>query len=383
MPVASVFEKADEYKDVCTRAFLSNMRWAFHVLDMSPADAFRKLDTDQSQALSRQEILKGLNWIQKLIAPEDVWKRHLDAMYEWVDKDGSGAIGIEEFKAVMEVAEGEKYEKPNFDHFAEMPAAPERVDPYKPPPPPPPELLRKASRGRFKIKFHPWHHSAFDRIWDTRGTMSDKKLSIWAPTGVGELGGSDVGESVMLGHFVCTEWEAPEAGVYILTVKDMDRSGWGVFRNRSRDSINHFLRTFMPHPVRFRQAWTLRPPREAVDKQNLFIWQPVAPNEQFVALGCIATTTDEEPPLTSVRCVPIEWTEDATEDFAADKSPIWTDAGMGGQPASFWRRKSDHPMELFDVTTGQNASPPAKMRFMNDGHGEVGSGFYSDMPPWE
>jgi len=37
--------------------------------------------------------------------------------------------------------------------------------------------------------------------------------------------------------------------------------------------------------------------------QALFIWRPVPPSDDFVALGMLATKTEDPPPLDALRCV--------------------------------------------------------------------------------
>ena len=39
-----------------------------------------------------------------------------------------------------------------------------------------------------------------------------------------------------------------------------------------------------------------------------FVWRPIPPNKNFVALGMIANTSGDEPKVTECRCVPKGWT---------------------------------------------------------------------------
>jgi Vacuolar protein sorting-associated protein 62 len=64
--------------------------------------------------------------------------------------------------------------------------------------------------------------------------------------------------------------------------------------------------TLFPRPVRYREVWK----QEGGDKP-LYVWRPVPPSSAFVVLGMIATTTEEQPPLDAVRCLPRRWTKPA------------------------------------------------------------------------
>lgn len=64
--------------------------------------------------------------------------------------------------------------------------------------------------------------------------------------------------------------------------------------------------TLFPRPVRFREVWK----QEGGDKP-LYIWRPVPPSSAYVAVGMIGTTSEEQPPLDMVRCLPRRWTKPA------------------------------------------------------------------------
>ena len=58
----------------------------------------------------------------------------------------------------------------------------------------------------------------------------------------------------------------------------------------------------MPLPVRYTLVW-----EKLRGKRALFVWRPIPPSRDFVALGHIVTTSADAPPLSAVRCVPIQW----------------------------------------------------------------------------
>lgn len=100
-----------------------------------------------------------------------------------------------------------------------------------------------------------------------------------------------------------------------------------------------------PHPVRYRQVWSFHYGKD----QSLYIWRPVPPSPDFVALGMIATLTEEPPSLEDVHCVPKRWT------LPARLKPrmLWSNKGTGGKPGSVWTVNS---LNLLVAVQGLN--PP-------------------------
>ena len=68
----------------------------------------------------------------------------------------------------------------------------------------------------------------------------------------------------------------------------------------------------------------------------LFVWEPIAPDQEYVALGMICTTSSDPPKLDMVRCVPRQWVSPTS--FRPVK--IWNDSGTSGRPGSLWRVNS-------------------------------------------
>ena len=80
------------------------------------------------------------------------------------------------------------------------------------------------------------------------------------------------------------------------------------------------------------------------------MWQPVAPDQEYVALGVICTTSSEPPKLEMVRCVPRQWV--SPTNFRPVK--IWNDSGTSGRPGSLWRVNS---MGLMAACVGHDSPP--------------------------
>jgi vacuolar protein sorting-associated protein 13A/C len=85
--------------------------------------------------------------------------------------------------------------------------------------------------------------------------------------------------------------------------------------------MNAVLAKIVPHPTKFHQVWA-----QLRGKQPVYLWKPVPPSAAFVALGCVATTTPDEPPLDCVRCVPVSWVGRG----ARPPLLIWDDSGTAG-----------------------------------------------------
>ena len=92
------------------------------------------------------------------------------------------------------------------------------------------------------------------------------------------------------------------------------------------DNVDNFKARYLPFPLRFHMVWNQRH-----GKKPIYAWKPVPPSDEFVALGCVCTTTDEPPARESVRCVPRTWVTPTN-----DAAPVWDDSGTAGRRGSFW-----------------------------------------------
>ena len=59
------------------------------------------------------------------------------------------------------------------------------------------------------------------------------------------------------------------------------------------------LEQYAPQPRQFRKVWEKRAEKGA----SFYAWEPVPPADGYVALGMIFTTTADQPPATSCRCL--------------------------------------------------------------------------------
>eukprot|EP01052_Picozoa_sp_SAG31_P008166 SAG31_NODE_405_length_16084_cov_3.913982_9_plen_154_part_00 len=111
-----------------------------------------------------------------------------------------------------------------------------------------------------------------------------------------------------------------------LTLELVDTKGSGLGGSKQLEAVLH---NFCPHPVRWKQVWYKS---EAADP--MFIWRAVPPTSKYVALGMVATTTDDAPSRELLRCVPKAWCIDARP--RDELRLAWDDSGSGGRPGSLW-----------------------------------------------
>ena len=90
--------------------------------------------------------------------------------------------------------------------------------------------------------------------------------------------------------------------------------------------LPHVLERFMPHPARFRLAWSL-----THGSNPFYAWEPIPPSDKFVAMGFVGSTTDTPPDVRSVRCVCKDWVRETTY-----LHKVWDDSGSGGRVGGIW-----------------------------------------------
>ena len=112
--------------------------------------------------------------------------------------------------------------------------------------------------------------------------------------------------------------------------------------------LPHVLDRYMPHPARFRLAWSV-----THGNNPFYAWEPVPPGEEFVALGFIGSKENKMPDPTCMRCVPLDWCKPS-----GYLSKIWDDSGSGGRQGSIWVFNT---LNLVGFVSGSD--PPRKKGF--------------------
>ncbi|CAM6085299.1 unnamed protein product [Calypogeia fissa] len=141
----------------------------------------------------------------------------------------------------------------------------------------------------------------FERIWWDKGSDSRQGVSIWRPK-------TSCGYPI-LGDCLVEGLEPPRSDVSI------QRYDTGILVK----PINYLLRVYI----------------SGKGLEDLYIWFPVAPTG-YMAVGCVATTADQMPPVDRVWCVRSDYVTRA-------KSPmrlIWS-MNMAKRNASLWKVETE------------------------------------------
>ena len=182
----------------------------------------------------------------------------------------------------------------------------------------PPTALTK-----FKIRLQV--HSHWAPVWSSKDTAAREDLSIWAL----ELDTTPLHKRsrtrVSLGHYAISGLEPPAKARSPPTL-DIKDGAVGLLGSSS-EYLEAVVEQLLPNPLRYRLVWY-----SVHHKPPLFIWRAVPPSGQFVALGMVATVSEEPPPVTALCCVPKLW----CERVSAAPRFVWRDDGEGGSAGSIW-----------------------------------------------
>ena len=133
--------------------------------------------------------------------------------------------------------------------------------------------------------------AGWKEVWTSKGT-GGARASVWAPSLGGGLASSNKAR-LCLGHHATAGLDAPR-GPLVLELHDTSKNGM-----QTSEALPRAQAQLLPHPLSYRQVWS----RTAGGAQPLFVWRPLPPSAAFVALGYVATSTAQPPPLEAVRCL--------------------------------------------------------------------------------
>lgn len=271
---------------------------------LPPEVAFNKLDSDADGELAAADFAAAGR--VGITMPAELLLR----LFETVDTARRGLISLEEWTTAFEVT------RPP----AVLPGG--GLEPLPPPEAVPLDVLRS-------IVIELVNHSSFTPVWTSEGMLCRKHVSIWAPdqlvAGIVRV----TALKISVGHYANQGFSDARAGsAYgvgrrtILQVRDRR-----AFRGYSSQAyLQAVADHYCPRPTKYRQVWSQSRGR------SLFVWRPVPPSDAFVALGMVATTTPEPPPLEEARCVPKAFCRPGAQAPAH----LWDDSGSGGKPGSIW-----------------------------------------------
>jgi len=285
--------------------------------------------------LSAGELGAGLEWLGLSFDEEQ-----LHDVLRGLDETADGMVSLDEWCAALppDLPESEPSTQDALAtlHLNPMDVSELRVGATKPTrraEPVPPQVLAK-------FKFRLVQHTKLTCVWSTRNTSARSELSLWLP----ELDASPLTKRskarLPLGHACANGVDAPTKAHAPLVLEVVD----GSVMMGSSEHLASVVEQLFPLPLRYRLAW-----HSLQHKPPLYIWRAVPPSGQFLALGMLATTSEEPPPLEAVRCVPRRWCEKQPTPARL----LWRDDGQGGRPGSFWAIPT---MEL--VAAAQGAEPP-------------------------
>jgi len=284
-------------------------------------DAFRAMDYDRNGLIDCSELWGGLTYLGMDVTPAQVY----DIM-QTIEPSRVGLISFDDFQRALQLLDDDGKEKAK--EIATTVTSLPKIKPRKMKELHLIEKMHKEANRlspevlkTVKIKVKAISH--FKQVWSTKGTNSRQNVSVWAP----EFGKKFYQRNktrICVGHYVCQDFSTPKKtdGLCILEVTDT-KGGRFTGSSTLETSINQVF----PHPVRFVHVWASTHTEKPVHG-----WRPVPPSKDFVALGMVATTEEDPPELSIVRCVPRRWCI-LSRDAPALK---WNDAGLGGRRGSMW-----------------------------------------------
>ena len=201
-------------------------------------------------------------------------------------------------------------------------------------------------------------------VWNSRGTMSRARVSLWQADYPSSLFGSRAGRKhkilLQLGHYGNVGYKAPGGGhapgfsdkiaalsrASQMSAMKVEFGHYGSKRRRlvGSDILWPAFAKFCKRPLRYHLVWS-----QHRGRQNLYCWEAVAP-DGYVGMGMVATTTEDPPSLDAIQMVPREWT------VVSKMRPqlLWNDEGLGGRAGSLW---TINKIGLFAAAVGHKAPP--------------------------
>ena len=334
--IATVLEVEDEFHLLVQAATMRTVSAELTRRTLGSHDVFHCFNLARNMMLSVGELGAGLAWLGM-----ELDEAQLHDVVRGLDEAGDGMVSLDEWVNALapEIAENEPSTQ---DLLAAIHLQPLDVTEIRVGAPPGPARLAEpvppAALAKFKFKLVPQHKLSC--VWSTRNTSARSDLSLWSP----DLDNANLQKrskaKVCLGHACTTSVDAPSKGHLPIVLEVIDSS----VMMGSSDHLHNLVGQLLPPPVRYRLAW-----HSLQHKPPLYLWRAVPPSGQYLALGMIATTSDEPPALESLRCVPRRW----CEKQARPAKLLWRDEGEGGRPGSFWAIPT---MEL--IVAGGGAEPP-------------------------
>ena len=310
--LSKVFITADEHHLLNYKIAAGRITAMLKSRGMYPRDCFAAIDRDRDGLLNYDDLKRGLDWLGLKLDQVLL----LGFMKE-LDKDKDGFINLDEFKTAVGFEDDGTMAQnaAAFNNGMPLPPMPSN-DKGK-------QVVKIPEPVLAAIKIKVKKVTKFSLVWTSQGSMSRQKISIWDPNVQGGAFRQNKG-AISLGHFAGSGYDNPNRdGKDRLCLEVTDTTGSWV---GGSSWLPHVLDRYMPHPARFRLAWSL-----THGSNPFYAWEPVPPSEEFVALGFIGTKEEKEPNVSCMRCVARDWCKDS-----GFLQKAWDDSGSGGRQGSIW-----------------------------------------------
>jgi Ca2+-binding EF-hand superfamily protein len=332
--LSKVFITADEHHLLNYKIAAGRITALLKSRGMYPRDCFSAIDRDRDGLLNYDDLKRGLEWLG---LPLD--QVLLLGFMKELDKDKDGFINLEEFKGAVDFEDDGSMAQnaATFNNGMSLPPMPSDDIEKK--------IVQIPEPVLAAIKVKVKKVSKFSLVWNSQGSMSRQKISVWEPLVQGGAFRQNK-DGIPLGHFAGSGYDNPNrGGKECLCVEVTDTTGSWV---GGSSWLPHVLDRYMPHPARFRLAWSL-----THGSNPFYAWEPVPPGDEFVALGFIGSKVDKEPAVTCMRCVPRDWCKPS-----GFLQKVWDDNGTGGRQGSIWVFNT---MNLIGFVSGSD--PPRRKGF--------------------
>ena len=204
------------------------------------------------------------------------------------------------------------------------------------------EEIHDAALKEIKVKLK--DISSWKQIWSSEGTGARQQVTVWAPHISQHMVFGRNKYRVCLGHFAAVNDKGHHisirgalklnkssaktpASLRGVTVELTDLHVSTLSKSSNLDEVH--VNYLMPHPVGYKMVWWQQSTSES---GNLYVWRAIPPSDDFVSLGFVATTSNQEPGLDAVRCVNKGFLVPTT----MKPVKLWDNAGTGGKKGSFW-----------------------------------------------
>jgi len=338
-----------EYRATVLRVKALARERGYYILDM-----FQLWNVSKTGMMTCTELYSGMVWLGMTELENDENKVHLiHTLVENINIDGDGYINYVEFKTAFFDPEKDR-ELLAVDSGAACAvgglagvAVPQKPIPELFQEDAPKALVAVPTHRVSSFRVQKCEFTSFKKGWTSKKTSARKKVSIWhADTGTNIFERNKI--RISFGDFAVKDFKDPRKvsprqpcfGVELTDTKKL-----GI---RSSEYLSGIADKVFPHPVRYKQVWKQQPAAGKDTKgSSVFIWKPVPPTPEFIALGLVITTTDAPPELSETRCLKRKY---AVAERSAPEY-IWDDSGTGGRPGSLWLANS---LGLFATAQGHH-----------------------------